>query len=229
MARKTGATAKPAPSPTPAPTDPPRLAAELEPAGPGAAEDFEEWRGLLVEGLDLTGLDGEDASIFGSQLRSIRLVAAELSGLTMTDVEVLEADWSAAQAPHASWLRVLCRDSRLGEAVLSDSRLRHVRFQGCRLDEANIRFAKLESVEFVDCSMAGTDLTGAQAEGIVLSGCDLRGALMHKARLAGCRLKDCRLDGLKGASALAGAKVDPDGALPLGLALMAELGITFSD
>ena len=215
---------------TPAPAaEAPRLAAELEPGGSEAAEDFEEWRGLIVEGLDLTGLEAEDASVFGSRLRSVRMVAGQLSGLTMTDVEVTESDWTAAEMGHSSWLRVAWRDSRLGEAVMSDAKLRHVRFQGCRLDEANLRFSKLEAVEFVDCSMAGTDLTGAQGEGILLAGCDLRGALMHKARLAGTQLRDCRLDGLKGASALSGARVDPDAALPLGLALMAELSITFAD
>ena len=212
-----------------APADPPRLGADLEPVGAEAAEELEEWRGLLVEGLDLTGLDAEDSSLFGSRLRAVRMVAAELSGLTMTDAEVVDSDWSAALMGHSSWLRVSWRECRLGEMVASDSKLRHVRFEGCRLDEANLRFSKLERVEFVECSMAGTDLTGAQGEGILLSGCDLRGAVMHKARLAGTRLRRCRLEGLKGATALAGAEVDAEAVLPLGLALMAELSITISD
>jgi uncharacterized protein YjbI with pentapeptide repeats len=207
----------------------PRLAAELEPAGPEAVEDFEEWRSLLVEGLDLTGIDAEDASVFGSRLRAIRTVAADLTGLTMTDVEVVDSDWSAAQMGHSSWLRVQWRECRLGEMVASDSKLRHIRFEGCRLDEANLRFSKLEAVEFVDCSMAGTDLTGANGEGILLAGCDLRGAVMHKARLAGTRIERCRLEGLKGATALKGAQIDAEAVLPMGLALMAELSIRISD
>lgn len=211
------------------PADRPRLAADLEPAGADGTEGFEEWRGLLVEGLDLTGLDAEDASVFGSGLRAIRMVAADLTGLTMTDVEVTNSDWSAAQVGHSSWLRVSWRECRLGELVASDSKLRHVRFEGCRLDEVNLRFSKMECVEFVDCSMAGTDLTGAQSEGLLLAGCDLRGALMHKARLRGARLEGCRLEGLKGASALAGARIDPEAALAMGLALMAELKIAISD
>lgn len=209
--------------------DPPRLGAELEPAAADAGQDFEEWRGLVVEKLDLTGIVAEDASVFGSRLRALRTVAADLTGLTMTDVEVVDSDWSAAQVGHSSWLRVHWRECRLGEMVASDSKLRHVRFEGCRLDEANLRFSKLEAVEFVDCSMAGTDLTGAQGEGIVLAGCDLRGAVMHKARLAGARLERCRLEGLKGATALKGAQIDAEAVVPMGLALMAELSIQISD
>jgi uncharacterized protein YjbI with pentapeptide repeats len=64
---------------------------------------------------------------------------------------------------------------------------------------------------------------------VVFEDCDLRGAVLFKAKLKGCRLRGCRLEGIKGPTALAGAKVDPDATLPLGLALMAELGITFQD
>ena len=44
--------------------------------------------------------------------------------------------------------------------VISDSKLRDVRFHECKLDDANFRFVKAERVVLDGCSLVEADFTG---------------------------------------------------------------------
>jgi uncharacterized protein YjbI with pentapeptide repeats len=70
-----------------------------------------------------------------------------------------------------------------------------------------LRLARLERVVFRDCRMAEVDFYGARLTDVLFERCELREATLTGATLARCELRGCDLAGLRGAEALAGARL----------------------
>jgi uncharacterized protein YjbI with pentapeptide repeats len=69
----------------------------------------------------------------------------------------------------------------------------------------------------------------ASLDHVEMTGCDLTGADVTRARMDGVRFRSSTLDSLTGATALAGATIDPAQLVPLALSLFGELGIGLDD
>jgi uncharacterized protein YjbI with pentapeptide repeats len=125
----------------------------------------------------------------------------------LTDAVVQDVDWANVRAPRTSVTRVELRVARLTGAELAEARLRDVTFVDCRLDMVGLRLARLERVVFRDCRMAEVDFYGARLTDVLFERCELREATLTGATLARCELRGCDLAGLRGAEALAGARL----------------------
>ena len=113
--------------------------------------------------------------------------------------------------------------------VLSDAQLRDVRFVGCKLDGANFRFAQMTQVVFEGCSLVDADFAGATFDTVTFDRCNLRDSDFSQATAASTRLHGSAVDGLRGASGLAGITIDTTQVTPLALGVFSELGITIDD
>ena len=126
----------------------------------------------------------------------------------------------------SQWLRVELRNCRMSGLVVSQSRLRDVRFTEGKLDGGDFRLSRAERVVFDACAMPDADLYEAQLTHVLFDHCDLRRAHFSAVKTDDLRLRGSDLEGLRGATALRGAVVSPEQVLPLALSVFAELGIT---
>jgi uncharacterized protein YjbI with pentapeptide repeats len=110
--------------------------------------------------------------------------------------------------------------------VVSQSRLRDVRFTEAKLDGGDFRMSHFERVVFDACAMPDADLYEAQLTAVAFDHCDLRRAHFSAVKTDGLRLHGSDLEGVRGATSLRGAVLSPEQVLPLALSVFAELGIT---
>ena len=107
--------------------------------------------------------------------------------------------------------------------------MRDVTFVACRLDLVGLRFARLERVVFRDCRLEETDLYGARLKDVLFERCTLREATLTGVTLERCELRGCDLAGLRGAEALAGARIPWNDVLEHAPLFAAALGIEIVD
>src|SRR5216683_5530824 len=105
---------------------PPRLEPSLQLVRDvGGLEPAEEWEGLELVGLDLSGWTA-DLVLTGCRLRAVRLVGADVAELRMTDCDLEDTDLSALTARQSSLVRVELRNCRMTGASLAGGTWRHV-------------------------------------------------------------------------------------------------------
>ena len=163
------------------------------------------------------------------RLVGVSMIGAVLARSRWADVVFERCDLSGADLTGAALTRVELRECRLNGALLGGARLRELRISDGFLDGTHLRLAKGERVWIERSRAVGIDLSGMEATDVVLAGCDLTGADVSQARLPGVRLVGSTLDGLRGAASLRDAVIDADQVLPLGVSLLAALGITIED
>jgi uncharacterized protein YjbI with pentapeptide repeats len=155
---------------------------------------------------------------------------AEPEGIDgLTDAVVADVDWANARAPRTTVTRVELRAARLTGAELAEATLRDARFFECRLDMVGLRLARLERVVFRDCRMEEADLYGARLKDVLFERCTLREATLSGATLERCELRGCDLTGLRGAEALASARMPWNDVLENAPLFAAALGIEIVD
>lgn len=174
--------------------------------------------------IEAPGLDVSRCLLVG-----ISLVGALLPRSRWSDVVFARCDLAGADLTGAALSRVEVRECRLNGALLGGTRLRDVRIVDCLLDGTHLRLAKGERIRIEHCRAVGLDLSGTEATEVVIADCDLTGADVSQARLPGVRLAGSTVDGLRGAASLRDAVIDADQVLPLGVALLAALGVTIED
>lgn len=209
--------------PTAAPR-PPRIAHELDRVEGLVLEDD-----LAVDDAELRSIDVDGrvarVQVTGSVLDGVDLVGSDVEHLSLTDVIVRDADLSGAMLLEADLGRVTFERCRMSGVVLAGATLRDVRFSGCRMDGAVLDAVRAERTEAVDCVLAGADLQRLAADGTRWLDCDLHEADVRGASLVGAALHGSRLDGLLGATALAGALLSDEQLVPAGLAVLTALGV----
>jgi uncharacterized protein YjbI with pentapeptide repeats len=131
--------------------------------------------------------------------------AAALADLV--DAVASDADWANERARGLSAQRVELRRCRLTGAELAEAVLRDVVFDECRLDLVGLRHATLERVVFRDCRMTECDLYGSTLKDVLFERCELREATLSTCTLERVELRGCDLTALRGAEALAGARM----------------------
>lgn len=192
-------------------------------------EDDAELDGEDLDGVDLTGAEADGVHLTRCTFRSVLLTGTRLGRVRMRGVRFESCDLSGALLDEAVLTDVAFDRCRMTGFVLS-GRVADLRVTGCKLDDAVLRGITGSGVVVEDTTLLEADLQRvALTGGSRFDRCDLRGADVARSRVRGVRLTGCRLDGLRGASGLAGAVVDPTELVPLGMALLAEHGIVVED
>jgi len=206
----------------------PLVAGELDPLELDGLEDHDGWSEVAVTGSAVAA-DAEHVSFARSTITGMRLTAARLRRLELTDVVLTDCDLAGAVLEELSLDRVAFVGCRLTEADLGGATLVDVSFNGCQLDGAALRLVRTERLAVHGGTAVGVDLYQAWANGsrwhdVDLTGADLSGAHLERARLQGSTLADVR-----GAKALAGSVIDHEQVFSAGLALIADAAITVDE
>lgn len=191
-------------------------------------EDEETLECVELRG-DATEQQNRNVTISESRMVGLRLTGSTFGALRLTDCSLQDCELSGVMLEGASWNRVELVDCRLSGTVLSTSRLRHVRFVRCRLDSAALRMISGESVAFEECDLTDADLSMSQLTTSRFHDCNMQRLDVSQARLAGTELHGSDLDGMLGASSLAGVRIDPAQIVPAALLVFGALGIAITD
>lgn len=191
-------------------------------------EDHDGFSEVAITGYAVAA-DAEHVNISRSTISSTRFTGANLRRLELTDVVVANSDFAGAVLEELSLDRVSFTNCRFTGADLGGASLVDVRFTDCQLDEVAMRMVRAQRLAVSGGTATSIDLYRAQVPGsrwhdVDLTGADLSGASLARARLHGSVLTDVR-----GAKALEGAVIDHEQLVAVGLALMADSGITVDD
>ena len=207
---------------------PPRLPADLDPAGTWSMTEDGEASGLLLSG-DFSDQSASDVILDGCRLEDCRLIGASLRRLRLTDVVIHNADLSGADLDEVSLTRVQISDCRLSGAIFTRGRLLDVSFTNCRMDGANFAMADANRVTFDDVDLTESDFSAAKLVAARLLDCNLTRAEFTKAATSGVRFHGSDLEGLRGSQYLSGAIISSAQVLPVALGVLAALGIVIDD
>lgn len=124
--------------------------------------------------------------------RQIDLVGADLRGVNLEGVKLIEIDLSRSDF----------RKANLKGADLWLADLSYCMLEGANLSQANLRYARFQGAHMRDCILTGTDLTGANLDETNLvwaklnkshiDGALIRGADLYSADLSGSTLQMAR-------------------------------------
>jgi uncharacterized protein YjbI with pentapeptide repeats len=206
----------------------PVVATKLDPLELDGLEDHDGWSEVAVSGSAIAA-DAEHVSFARSTITGVRFTGANLRRLELTDVVVANCDLAGAVLEELSLDRVAFANCRLSGADLGGASLVDVRFTDCQLDEVALRLARTQRLAVVGGSAAGIDLYRAEVRGSRWHDTDLSGAELSGAKLARARLQGSTVTDVRGAKALEGTVIDHEQSIAVGLALLADLGITITE
>ena len=206
----------------------PVLHDDLEPLELDGFEDDDGFRDRAITGFAVAA-DAERVELVRCTVSTMRIIAARLRRLHMTDVRLVDCDLSQAVFEEASFDRVELIRCRLSEADLGGARLVDVRFVECQLDGAAFRLVEAARLEIEHSTAPGLDLYRARVPGARVTDADLTGADLSGADLARARLHGSRLVDVRGATALRGASIDAEQVVDAGLAVLADLGVAVTE
>lgn len=153
------------------------------------------------------------------------LVGRRLSGLRATDVRFVGCDLSGALLEECRLTRVSFESCRLAGAVLSGAHLEDVHLLDCSADLIVLRMAHVSRSAAERCSLRGADLYQAELREVRLVDSDLSRTSFEGMAADGLRLNGSTVEEIIGARSLGGAHIDADQVVPIGAALVAELGL----
>jgi uncharacterized protein YjbI with pentapeptide repeats len=183
-----------------------------------------EWSEAEVSG-DFSGLDGGHAEISGCRISNARFTGTELTHARIIDTTFVGCDLSGARLDEARLTRVELRDCRLSGLLLGGATLQDVRVVDSKADRGHFRLSTGERVDFESTVLTGADFGGCRIAHARFFDCDLTGADFSGARLEGARLHGSTLDDLRGALDLTGVVIDANQVVPLGVRVLAALGV----
>ncbi|WP_426570747.1 pentapeptide repeat-containing protein [Aquihabitans sp. McL0605] len=206
----------------------PIVVTDLDPLELDGLEDHDGWSEVAVSGSAIAA-DAEHVTFSRSTIANVRLTAANLRRLELTDVVVSNCDLAGAVLEELSLNRVAFTNCRLNGADLGGATLTDVRFTDCQLDEVGMRMVRAERLVVSGGTATKIDLYRAWANGsrwhdVDLTGAELSGAKFTRARLQGSTIVDVR-----GATALQGSIIDHEQVITVGLALIADAGIEIDE
>lgn len=180
---------------------------------------------VLLEDVDLTGMDLSGGRLTESRLRSVTLSDTDLSAAS-----VLESDWERVSSPHlkaprSTWRDVSIEGSRFGVAELYDAGISGLVLRGCKLDLVNLRNAVLTDVVFEHCTITELDISGARATRVRFSDCSIGTLEASGARLKDVDLRGAQLSRIVGLAGLKGAVISEEQLVELAPSLAQHLGL----
>lgn len=210
--------------------DEPDLPDALDP-GPEALAGGER-----LEGVRLSADVEAAARLFDLNLVECRFDEVDLSGrrineLRARDVVFTECDLAGAYfGGSCTMTRVQFEGCRLTGVILAGAELTDVVIQRGTVELASFRDAALTRFWCVDAPLREADFSEARLRDCAFLDCDLSGAEFRSAMASGVSLHGSRIEGIRSAGALGKElSIDAEQIIPLGQALVAELGPAVTD
>lgn len=191
----------------------------------GALERTGQGDRILLEDMDLTGVDLSGGGLTECLLRSVSLTDADL-----TAASVVESRWERVSSPHlkaprSTWRDVSIEGSRFGVAELYDAGISGLVLRGCKLDLVNLRNAVLADVSFEHCTIAELDISGARATRVKFSDCTVGTLEAREAQIKEVDLRGAQLSRIVGLAGLKGAVISEEQLVELAPSLAQHLGL----
>lgn len=203
----------------------PRLPDVLDEA-PATLADLDSWERVRVdERVELPPAVAE-VELIGSIWTGVDLTSRRVSGLRARDVVFDKCDLSGAVLDGARLDRVLFTGCRLTGTMLSATALTDVVIEDCVANLGNFRAAKSRYLFIERTVLTEADFYTARLTDSAILDCDLTGANFSDLSVDGLALHGSTLERIIGAKSLAGASIDAEQLIPLGVALVAGLGIS---
>jgi hypothetical protein len=205
----------------------PDLPTAFDPA-PVALGSGDTWSGVCADASLSLPEQVYDLQLIECVWREVDAGSRRLRGFTCRDVRFERCDFSGAVLDGAALTRVQFVDCRLTGLVLSGAELADVIVDGGVANLANLRGSTSTFLCARNTSLRGADFYDARLRNAALLDCDLTDVDLSAAHVAGLSLHGSTLDSMRGVSALvdAGLSIDSDQVVPLGVALVAGLGVT---
>ena len=207
--------------------NPPRLAQALATLD-AELEDEAAWSEAEVSG-DFSGVAANHVEIAGCRVANARFTGTDLAHARIIDATFTGCDLSGARLDEARLTRVELRDCRLSGLLLGGATMQDVRIVDCKVDNGHFRLSKGERVEFHSTVLTGADFGGCRIAHARFFDCDLTGADFSGARIKGARLHGSTLEDVRGALDLTGVVIDANQLVPLGVRVLAALGVGVDD
>jgi uncharacterized protein YjbI with pentapeptide repeats len=205
---------------------------------PDLPDEFDTTADTLESGASWSGVSADaslplperayDLQMVECLWRDVDASSRRFSGLTCRDARFERCDFSGAVLDSATLTRVHFVGCRLTGVVLSGSEMNDVVIDDGVTSLANFRSSTSSFLWIRDTSLKGADFSGARLRNSAFLDCDLNGIELSGAQINGLSLHGSILDAIHGASALldAGLRIDTDQVVPLGVAVVAGLGVT---
>lgn len=123
------------------------------------------------------------------------LSEADLSGIELTDANLIEVDLSNANLQKANLMGALCYEAKLRGANLSNTKLIGAKLNSANLTNANLVNAELNSAHLIGSILKKANLIRANLINADLSGANLIEANLHEANLTQANLSQTRIGG----------------------------------
>jgi len=193
---------------------------------PAGLRDLDSWEAVRVDDRVEVPRSLADVELIQSVWTGVDLTSRKLSGLRARDVVFDKCDLSGAVLDGARLDRVVFTGCRLTGTMLSATGLTDVVIEDCVANLGNFRAAKASYLFIERTVLTEADFYTARLADSAILDCDLTGANFSDTRTDGLALHGSTLERIVGAKSLAGARIDPDQLIPLGVALVAGLGIS---
>lgn len=202
----------------------PRLPAELDDA-PQTLETRDSRDGIHAGAELVVAAQVADAELIESRFSGVDFTSRTFTGLRARDVVFDTCDFSGATLDGAAFNRVLFTGCRLTGTMFTAARLQDVVIEDSVANLGNFRAAHATYLFIERTVLTEADFYTARLTDAAILDCDLTGANVRDVCPERLSLHGSTLDGVVGATALAGANIDADQIIPLGAALVAGLGI----
>ena len=178
-----------------------------------------------IKDMILSSSDLEKKSIDGSLFETTDFSEVSTTRLDISDSVLKDCNFTVAEFPESSWLRVAVKSSRCTGLNISRSLLRNVGFTNSKLEFVNFRFSKLENVAFENCVLTDVDFYDAQLKDVEFINCIINSITFAQARMKNVDISESTVEGIKGTSSLKGVTISHDQLLQLAPYFAAEAGI----
>lgn len=210
--------------------DPPNLPDELG----SAATDFssiQEWDGLVADSALALPDVVHDLTMTECVWTGVEATSRTFTNLQCRDVVFEQCHFAGAILDSSVLTRVRFVECRLTGVVLSGAHLSDVVIDGGVADLANFRSSVSSFLWVIRTPMKEADFYGARLHRSALLDSDLSSASFESASVEHLSLHGSVLDSLSGTRALSGGHVgvEPNQLVPLGAAVLAEMGVRVTD
>jgi uncharacterized protein YjbI with pentapeptide repeats len=193
---------------------------------PDDAADGESWEAVEIVATALPGIDARSLGFVEARFDATDLSGAKLTGLFLSECELLRCDLSNAIVRGGSARRTKVEGARLTGLSWTAGEMLDTTFSECRANLATFEGTKFDRVVFENCDLGEADFRRCRLESVTFRGCDLTRAELGNARFTGkSEISGCTLDGLRGVDRLRGVAMPWGDIVAAAGTFAAELGV----
>ncbi|MCA9828707.1 MAG: pentapeptide repeat-containing protein [Nitrosopumilus sp.] len=156
----------------------------------GIVLDYRNIQYTNLQGANLSNAHISDAYLYGVNLQDADLTGANMKNTHVNDsnmnyANLQDADLRGVNFQDASLIGTNFQGAILQGALMAETDLRKINFDGANMQFVNLEYANLHESSLQDAYMQNANLENANLRGANLSGADLQGANLKNADLLG--------------------------------------------